>query len=69
MLLVGADAVMFASALLRNGPDYLADLIDGVRGWLDRHGYSSVEQAKGSMSQRNVANPMAFAPGRTTPRR
>jgi len=61
MLLVGADVVMVASALLRNGPDYLADLIDGVRGWLEEHGYSSVEQAKGSMSQRNVANPIAFA--------
>lgn len=60
MLLVGADAVMVASALLRNGPGYLADLLDGVGGWLEEHGYRSVEQAKGSMSQRNVENPIAF---------
>ncbi|HEY7658967.1 MAG TPA: dihydroorotate dehydrogenase-like protein [Actinomycetota bacterium] len=60
MLLVGADAVMVASTLLRNGPDYLAELLEGVERWLDEHGYASVEQAKGSMSQRNVANPIAF---------
>jgi dihydroorotate dehydrogenase (fumarate) len=60
MMLVGADAVMMASALLRNGPDYLHDVLGGVEGWLEEHGYRSVEQAKGSMSQHNVADPIAF---------
>lgn len=61
MILVGADAVMVASALLRHGPDHLADLVEGVERWFAEHDYRSVEQAKGSLSQRNVANPIAFA--------
>jgi dihydroorotate dehydrogenase (fumarate) len=52
---------MIASALLRHGPDHLADLSEGIERWLEEHEYRSVEQAKGSLSQRNVANPIAFA--------
>jgi len=59
-LLAGADAVMTTSALLRNGVSHLATLIDGMKIWMERRGYSSVAQMKGSMSQKNVANPEAF---------
>ena len=59
-LLAGADAVMTTSALLKNGPEYMTTLIDGLTVWLDRRGYQSVAQMKGAMSQRHVANPSAF---------
>ncbi len=59
-LMAGADAVMTTSALLKNGADYLATLRDGLRTWMEMHHYSSVAQMKGSMSQRNVADPTAF---------
>ncbi len=49
-LLVGADAVMMASALLRNGAGHVATVIDEVQTWLDDNEYESVEQMKGSMS-------------------
>ena len=35
-------------------------LRDGLRTWMEVHGYVSVTQMKGSMSQRNVADPTAF---------
>ncbi|HEX6144209.1 MAG TPA: dihydroorotate dehydrogenase-like protein [Geminicoccaceae bacterium] len=59
-LLAGADAVMSTSALLKHGPGHLDTLVRGLRDWLDERGYRSVEQMKGSMSQRNVADPAAF---------
>jgi hypothetical protein len=40
-------------ALFKNGPEHITTVVEGVRSW--EHGYESVEQAKGSMSQ--VASP------------
>ncbi|HEY7565237.1 MAG TPA: dihydroorotate dehydrogenase-like protein [Acidimicrobiia bacterium] len=60
LILAGADVVMMASSLLRNGPARLRETIAGVGEWLDANGYRSLEQAKGSLSQQSVADPMAF---------
>ncbi len=57
-LLVGADTVMTASALLRHGPAYLQTLIGGLVVWLERNGYPSVAAIRGLKSvkrQDNVA--------------
>jgi dihydroorotate dehydrogenase (fumarate) len=59
-LLVGADVAMMASALLRHGPDHVRTVLADLEAWMDEHGYASVEQLKGSASQRNVADPDAF---------
>ncbi len=59
-LMAGADAVMTTSALLKHGIDHLGILRDGLQSWLETHRYESVQQMKGSMSQRNVADPTAF---------
>ncbi len=59
-LMAGADAVMTTSALLRHGIGHLRTLVDGVIEWMEQRGYESVAQMKGSMSQKNVADPTAF---------
>jgi dihydroorotate dehydrogenase (fumarate) len=59
-LLAGADAVMTTSALLEHGPRHIDVLLTGLGHWLEQRGYASVQQMKGSMSQRNVADPAAF---------
>jgi dihydroorotate dehydrogenase (fumarate) len=51
---------MTTSALLQHGPQHLAVLVDGLERWLEQQGYASVEQMKGSMSQKSVADPTAF---------
>jgi dihydroorotate dehydrogenase (fumarate) len=61
MILAGADVVMVASCLFRNGPEHLGVILDDVRTWLADRGYGSVEQAKGSVSQINVGDPVAYA--------
>ncbi|MBB2205297.1 dihydroorotate dehydrogenase-like protein [Gluconacetobacter takamatsuzukensis] len=49
-LLAGADAVMTTSALLRNGPGFLATMLADLRGWMERKGHDSVESFKGQLA-------------------
>lgn len=60
-LLVGPDVVMMASALLHEGPGHLRTVLDGIDAWMGERGYASVDELRGSMSMRNVPNPVAFA--------
>ena len=60
LILVGADVVMMASALLRHGPERLRLTVDGLRSWLVEHEYESLAQAKGSLSQKSVADPATY---------
>jgi len=61
MLLAGADVVHMASALLQRGPGALKEVLDGVSQWMETRKYASLAQLKGSMSQRNLPDPSAFA--------
>ncbi|NLX00651.1 MAG: dihydroorotate dehydrogenase-like protein [Actinomycetales bacterium] len=49
-LLAGADVVMTASALLRHGPEYAADLISGLEAWMDRKGFASLASVRGALA-------------------
>jgi len=59
-LMAGADAVMSTSALLRYGENHLGTMVQDLQDWMARHDFESVAQMKGSMSQRNCAEPEAF---------
>lgn len=61
LLLAGADVAMMASALLRHGPEHVGTVVRGLSDWLTEQGYESADQARGSMSLANVADPDAFA--------
>jgi dihydroorotate dehydrogenase (fumarate) len=60
MLMVGADVTMLCSVLIARGIDYIRTIEREMREWLEDHEYDSVEQLKGSMSQRNCPDPSAF---------
>ncbi len=49
-LLAGADVVMSASALLRHGPQYAAELLDGLSGWMARKGFQGVDELRGLLA-------------------
>ena len=59
-LLVGADAVMTTSSLLRHGPGHMATLLAGLEKWLDARGFTSLQHVRGIMSQRSMRDPQAF---------
>ena len=60
MLLAGADVTMLCSALLRHGIPQIALIERDLRAWLEEHEYESISQLKGSLSQKNCAEPAAF---------
>jgi len=60
LLLAGADVTMTTSGVLKHGPGLISDILVGLRTWLEEKEYVSVEQMKGSMSQRNSPDPAAF---------
>lgn len=60
MLMAGADVTMLCSVLMARGIGHLATIEREMRYWMEAHEYESVEQLKGSMSQRNCPDPAAF---------
>ncbi|HTY01755.1 MAG TPA: dihydroorotate dehydrogenase-like protein [Bacteroidota bacterium] len=60
VVMAGADAAMLASALLKHGPQRIAEILSQMTRWMEEHEYVSVTQMKGSMSQRSVADPSSF---------
>jgi len=60
LILAGADITMMASALLKHGPDHIGAVLDGVSRWLEDRDYESLDQARGSLSQRSSPDPSAF---------
>ena len=60
MLLVGADVTMLCSTIIRHGIPQIAMIERDLVDWLVEHEYESVSQLKGSLSQKNCAEPAAF---------
>ena len=59
-LLAGAQVGQIASTLIENGPGKIAGILDELGSWMRENEYDSVDQLRGSMSQRHVADPQAF---------
>ena len=60
MLMAGADVTMLCSILLRRGIEHIRVIEREMCEWMEEHEYESVEQLKGSMSQKNCPDPSAF---------
>jgi dihydroorotate dehydrogenase (fumarate) len=48
MLLAGATVVQLAATLVKNGVPYLAKMKDGIEEWMDKRGYASQEDFRGT---------------------
>jgi dihydroorotate dehydrogenase (fumarate) len=60
MLMAGADVAMLCSVLLRHGIPQIAVIERDLINWLEEREYISVQQLRGSLSQKNTDNPGAF---------
>ena len=60
MVMAGADVTMLCSVLLRHGIGRLGALEKEIAAWLEQHGYGSLSEIRGIMSQRNCPDPSAF---------
>lgn len=60
IMMAGGDVAMIASEFLRNGAGKATEIISGIKSWMEAKEYESIEQMKGSMSQKAVGEPAAF---------
>jgi dihydroorotate dehydrogenase (fumarate) len=58
--MAGASASMMASELLAHGIDRVPVILDELAKWMSQHEYNSIQQMKGSLSQKSVSEPAAF---------
>jgi dihydroorotate dehydrogenase (fumarate) len=60
LLMAGADVTMMCSALLKHGPNHIKTVLQDLEQWMTENEYVSVQQMKGSMSQKSIREPAAF---------
>ncbi len=60
LVMAGANVTMVCSALLRHGPKRIREILTGVQQWMVDHDYYSLDQMRGSMSHKSVADPSSF---------
>jgi dihydroorotate dehydrogenase (fumarate) len=60
LTMAGADVTMMCSALLMHGPEYIGKVLKDLERWMQEHEYESIEQMKGSLSHKSIANPSAY---------
>lgn len=60
MLMAGADVTMLCSVLIRHGIPQIAVIERDLMNWLEEREYISVQQLRGSLSQKNTDDPSAF---------
>jgi dihydroorotate dehydrogenase (fumarate) len=59
-LLAGADVVMTTSALLRHGPGYAGELLDGLSAWMTRKGFQTLDEVRGLLAVPHEADSAAY---------
>jgi dihydroorotate dehydrogenase (fumarate) len=62
-ILAGADVGMIASVLFLKGFQVIQAILSELQEWMEEHEYTSVDQMKGALSQRNCSDPEAFERG------
>jgi dihydroorotate dehydrogenase (fumarate) len=59
-ILAGAKVVQLASTLVKNGIPYLGKMLAWIEEWMDKRGHSTLDEVRGSLSQREIQDPGAF---------
>lgn len=59
-LLAGADVVMTASSLYKNGIPYLKTMNKELQDWMYMMGFDNIRAFRGIMSQQNISDPTAY---------
>jgi dihydroorotate dehydrogenase (fumarate) len=58
--MAGASIAMMASELLAEGIGRIPIILSEMKDWMTGHEYESINQMKGSLSQKSVSEPAAF---------
>lgn len=59
-ILAGAQAVQMVSSLYKNKIPYLKTVIQELQNWMDAHGFNTLADFRGKLSQAEAQNPAVF---------
>ena len=59
-ILAGANAVQVVSTLYKNGIHRISKMLNELSDWMEKHGYNSLSDFRGKMSQAQSENPAAI---------
>jgi dihydroorotate dehydrogenase (fumarate) len=59
-ILAGANAVQVVSTVYKNGGERIAAMLHDLETWMDKHGFSSIDDFRGKLSQAKSDNPAAY---------
>lgn len=60
LLLVGANATMLCSSLLKYGINHVTNILNHVKEWMQEREYVSVSELRGSMAQQKTSDPSSY---------
>ncbi|WP_439183586.1 dihydroorotate dehydrogenase-like protein [Carboxylicivirga taeanensis] len=60
MLLAGANAVQVVSTVYKNGVIQITRMLDELSAWMKDKGYEQIDDFKGKLCKKNVADPNAY---------
>lgn len=60
MLLAGADAVQVCSVLYKNGPEYVKEIVNGIKLWMDNRRYAKLADFRGQLNYKNIEDPAMY---------
>ncbi len=61
--LAGAHAAQVVSALLKNGPHFLATILEGLQRWMREHGFANLDEFRGALNLDRCPDAAAFERG------
>jgi len=59
-LLAGAKAVQIATVIYREGPEYIAVMLDQMKEWMGKNNYSTLQKIIGKLSQDSIKDPVVY---------
>jgi len=59
-LLAGATVTQLTSAIYKNGPSYILEVLKFVNDWMESKGFNYIDQVRGKLSQETTENPNAY---------
>ncbi|MEN8156963.1 MAG: dihydroorotate dehydrogenase-like protein [Bacteroidota bacterium] len=60
LILAGATTVQVCSVLYRNGIDYISDMIEEMKKWMEKNRYESPADFRGKMNYSNLKDPSIY---------
>lgn len=59
-ILAGASAVQVCSALYKNGPEYLKEMVKAMEIWMEKNTFEEVKEFRGRLNYKRIKDPSVF---------